>query len=108
MLQTLPKKRIVSRIIRSNTGELAVGYFLVAEIEGQIYARLVRVEKLKTASVLASSKGHSTTLALPCGSRGKSEVEVRLDCGDYRSPYFSNSDTFFTSQMTRAPAEDRR
>ena len=99
MLTVQPKKRIVTRMLRLGSGEIARGYFLVAEFEGQIFAKLIRVEKLNNGI-----KQNDKTIYLPTVQPKKTIYASRFRLNDYASPYFSSTDTFFTSQMTRAPS----
>jgi hypothetical protein len=102
MLTVAPKKRIVSRIIRGKDGKIAVAYFLVVEWQGQVYAKLIRVEEVSEVASLPVS-GKSQVLAL-CGHSAEQvcgSLEIKLSS---RSPYFSELESFFTSQMTRAPS----
>ena len=105
MLLVLPQKRIVSRIIRSKTGELAVAYFLVAEFEGQIFWKLVKIEKSDSRFKIQDLRTvKAKNLCLPGAGNQKTIYDLRFTANDYQSPYFSNIDSFFKSQMTRAPS----
>ncbi|OHA15542.1 MAG: hypothetical protein A3H57_00285 [Candidatus Taylorbacteria bacterium RIFCSPLOWO2_02_FULL_43_11] len=116
MLTTTPKKRIVSKMIRLEGGEWARAYFLVAEFEGKIFWKLLKIEKsdsgfripsraitLQTGR-LDSRNGKGQTLLLPGVSDPKTSYDLGFNRNDYCSPYFSNIDSFFNSQMTRAPS----
>lgn len=90
--------RIVERIVQNKNGQFFRAYFLVAEFEGKIFWKLVKVVSLKNEDFDKKDK----VVCLPVfGS------DSELNVTSYKlnvvfSPYFLN--TFFTSQMTRAPS----
>lgn len=105
MLITQPKTRIVEKIVRNKDGNFVRAYFLVAEFEGQIFWKLIKVEKESPRGVLKS--GERTPLKgllfLPIFSSPNFLKATSYQLKAIFSPYFLK--TFFTSQMTRAPSK---
>jgi len=84
--------KIVERIIRDKNGNFFRAYFLVIEREGKFFGKLVKIEPVKEKS------------ALPAPSTER-KIQFTIDNLHLTSsPYFSEIETFFTSQMTRAPS----
>lgn len=104
MLKTQPKTSLVEKIIRNNNGEVFRAYFLVIFDEGRYVAKLVKVEKV----IEIGNKGNQESGIKNQGYFLPIKInKVNLTAKSYKlkailSPYFLN--TFFTSQMTRAPS----
>jgi len=98
MLVTQPKKRIVQKILRTETGEFIRATFLVVEWQGQIRGRLISTE-----AVPAHNLDERRTPALPyvC-EKEVSDFTYTPNLHDIVSPYSTHS--FFVSQPTRAPS----
>ena len=99
MLINQPKARIVERIIRDRHGELLRAYFLVAEFEGRIFWKVLRVEPMM-AHDFGAPKSRA---ALPCRPRTIFVKRVEPKPKPTASPYFSPAD-FLVAQMPRAPS----
>ncbi len=104
MLKTQPKTSLVERIVRNNNGEIFRAYFLVIFDEGKYTARLVRVEKVieigstENEEEGIKNKGYFLPIRLDDAKPTTKNYKLKT----VLSPYISN--TFFTSQMTRAPS----
>jgi hypothetical protein len=102
MITAQPKTQIVEKIIRNNSGQVFRGYFLVAEFEGEIFWKLIRAEKierLNTRDPIFNNSGNFLPIF-----QSKNFVKITgYKLQTVISPYILN--TFFTSQMTRAPSQ---
>ena len=92
------KNRIVERIIQDKNGNFFRTYFLIVERGGKFVGRLIRIEKLN----IEDSKLHKENIYLPTFGLKKTFQLSTFNFQLVQSPYFLN--TFFTSQMTRAPS----
>jgi hypothetical protein len=104
MLTIQPKKRIVGRYIKTQTGEMVFAYFLVAEFGGKIFWKLVKVESCKKVVrfKLQDLSNKKETFCLPV-SRSRSSLKLKTyNLKLVLSPFIFN--TFFISQLTRAPS----
>ena len=98
MLVLRPQTKIVSKILRKKSGELVRAFFLVSEIEGKYFVKL-----LKTEPVVSSDFETAKETLLAGKTAGDSAVEFVKSLGrQIVSPYFDLN--FFISQLTRAPS----
>ena len=98
MLTIRPQSRIVSKILRKKSGEFVRAYFLISEIEGKYFVKL-----LKTEAIASDNFRTSEETLLPGNTVGDSAVEFVKSLGrEIVSPYFDLN--FFISQLTRAPS----
>ncbi len=105
MLIVQPKARIVEKIVRNKDGNFVRAYFLVAEFEGKIFWKLIKVEE-PPRGVLKSAERTPLKglLLLPIFRSPKTYKLKNFSTSQLiPSPYFLK--TFFTSQMTRAPSK---
>jgi hypothetical protein len=98
MLVVQPKGRIVERIIRTESGDFVRAYFAVAEYQGRLFVKLIRVEGCKFEDVNKEKKA----VFLPGVSAAADSAAPMGAVQPVLSPYFFR--TFFTSQMPRAPS----
>ncbi len=104
MLIERPKQKIVIRYGRNKAGELFRAYFLLTEIDGRVFAKIVKVERIQERLKIKDLRFKHKTQCLPIFCKKSALPEVALK--EYRpkvSPYFSQFE-FFSSQMIRAPA----
>lgn len=94
------KNRIIEKIIRDKNGRSFRAYFLVVEREGRMIGKIIRVERLKIKDL----RKNTGSVYLPIH---RSPKNFQLSTFNFKltpSPFFSTIETFFMSQMTRAPS----
>ncbi len=77
MLTIQPKARIFSKIIRTETGDFARAFFVVAEYQGQFFVRHIRTEAIPQTLALPA---HTCSYFLPgeCASAGKPVIKKSI------------------------------
>jgi len=101
---TNKKARIIDKIITDRNGRLFRAYFLIVERGGKFYGKLIRVEPIANRIENVESrikKNKIIYLPVFCSPNSLTANSYKLQA--IFSPYFLN--TFFTSQMTRAPSK---
>ncbi|OHA45335.1 MAG: hypothetical protein A3G59_01650 [Candidatus Taylorbacteria bacterium RIFCSPLOWO2_12_FULL_47_20] len=97
MLIQAPQFRIVSRVFRNEAGEFYRVYFAVAERDGRLVARPMRVEKVENYEFNLKKEA-----ALLCGKCAVLVYENEVKSA-VPSPYPYKDFSFTTVQRPRAP-----
>ena len=91
--------QIVSKIVTDKNGREFQAWFLVTEVSGRFFAKLIKLEKLDESKIFSQDEK-----ILLEGVVYRTCFEVDKDFGrEVESPYVK-SDFFLSSQMTRAPS----
>ena len=104
------KNKIIERIVQNEKGQFFRAYFLVCERNGRFYGKLIRVEPIFVEVRLPQTVcgSQTSTKYLPVFSAKLIIPDTLYLVHSISSSYFSTIETFFVSQMTRAPSIDTR
>lgn len=100
------KNKIIERIVQNEKGQFLRAYFSVCERNGRFYGKLIRVEPIFVEVRLPQTVcgSQTSTKYLPVFSIKSVIPNTSYIIHSFYSPYFSTIETFFVSQMTRAPS----
>lgn len=99
MLATQPKARIFSKIVRTQNGDFARAFFVVAQFQGQFFVRCIRTEAIPQSLALPSGTA-TYFLEGECAPAGKPIIKKSIG---YSVPSPFKEFFFCTKQKTRAP-----
>ncbi len=99
MLIQRQNSKIVFRILKNKTGESFRACFLVQELSGRFFAKLVQLEKIGN-----SEDFKEKILFLPVEKILSFFKTIKKIFKEAPSFFVTNSNCFFVSQMTRAPS----
>ncbi|MFA6094768.1 MAG: hypothetical protein WC757_02675 [Candidatus Paceibacterota bacterium] len=100
MLATQPKARIFSKIVRTQNGDFARAFFVVAQFQGQFFVRHIRTEAIPQSLALSAGTEETLFLGGECASVGKPIIKKSIG---YSVPSPFKEFFFCTKQKTRAP-----
>ncbi len=96
---------IQEKIVRSKHGTLLCVRFAVAEIDGEVCARILSAEPLRILAPFTKHHSRNTNeICLLAGAHIKSTLVFAYQPKHSVSSPFFNKFSFFTSQPTRAPS----
>lgn len=106
MLITRPQIKVVEKIFENEEGVFVRGFFAVLEWQGEYRVKLIRTESLNedTSNAYNTHEFRKEEVCCLEGVIEKIKIEALKDEIHFESPFNLKDLTFFTSQLTRAPA----